>query len=150
VNPWSYGIASALVVLLAHWRGSLPERLAAWLLLAGFLAALIHMRSTGIDPADILNPVQFTIDSLTWLLLVGLALRANRVWPLFLCALQTVIVLAHVLALLGLRWDLGLTPVHRGMAVFAQVYQLPVLLAGLLAHVLREWRIGPYRDWRPG
>lgn len=149
---WFYAIAVGLVLPLTFLRGRAPERAAAITLLAGAAASAAHatiMVRNAAGPTAI-DPLLVAIDSLVWLVLLAIAVRANRVWPVFLCGLQTIVVIAHLFTEIGTRWDADWRQVYRAMMVFAQAYQIPVLLAGMIAHTVRERRVGRYRDWRRG
>ncbi|MGZ5791164.1 MAG: hypothetical protein ACXWI7_02890 [Croceibacterium sp.] len=83
-------------------------------------------------------------DTTAFVLLLGLALRANRFWPIVCAAGQCVAVGGHLAALL-----LGVIKApYWAMTQFSPYVQIVALAAGTWAHWRRNRRIGPYRSWR--
>lgn len=78
---------------------------------------------------------------------VFVALQANRVYTLWIAALQLLVLLAHVAR--GLADQIS--PISYTILAFAPGYfQLCLLAGGLFLHTKRRRRFGGYRDWRPG
>jgi hypothetical protein len=135
-----------LTLVFAARKGDEPERLAAIILFGMFAFDIANHLLFG-DPTWFeVNPGHFVID--TWALLTfgWVALRANRAWPLWVCATQLLVEIAHLSKLL--EFD-------EGRRSYWIMTHLPVLLElvglaiGTWVHVVRRRRIGPYASWRP-
>lgn len=76
---------------------------------------------------------------------IVVALNANRNYPLFVAALQILVLAAHLAR--GLIDTIS--PVaYVAMLVAPGWLQLFVIAAGLARHTRRERKFGPYREWR--
>ncbi len=76
---------------------------------------------------------------------VGIALRANRVYPLWLAAFQLVSVISHF----ARELTESLPRLAYGLMTYVPYYVvLLVMAAGLRFHIRRKNRYGPYRSWR--
>jgi len=84
---------------LAAWRGRDPERLAA----GGYLAAWALTVVVFKDGSRDIQWAVMAIDGALLVLMVGLALRSRRFWPLFVAALQLLAVLTHIARALDAR-----------------------------------------------
>jgi hypothetical protein len=136
--------ALALLVAIAWWRGAGPEKASATALLVFLLQ----------DPLDWLmaQPPNYSVvlirdaalDCVVGGTLLAIAMRANRIYTLFLAAWQLLAIFAH-LGRLGTTSSAALA--------YAIVMYIPGYLllftfgCGLLAHVRRVRRWGPYRSW---
>lgn len=142
---WLPRILLALAVLYAARKGGEPEQSVAAILLATFALDVANHAIFG-DPAWFaVNPGHLVIDTWAFIVLLGVALRANRAWPLAVSAAQAVVVLGHVAKL----WELAM--VRRAYWVMTQVpftLQLLLLIFGTAAHVWRARRLGAYHGWR--
>ena len=79
------------------------------------------------------------------LLWIVIAVHANRNYPLFMAALQLLVVSAHVAR--GLIE--AIAPIAYAVMVIAPGWlQLLLLATGLARHLRRKRRYGAYRDWR--
>ncbi len=86
-----------------------------------------------------------SIDGLVCVIWVAIAVHANRNYPLLIAALQVLVVAAHLAR--GLIESIS--PIAYATMVIAPGWlQLMVLCVGLLRHIQRQKRYGPYRDWR--
>lgn len=133
------------VIGFAFWRGSMPENLGAVIIALNLCIDLAVLEWVGQWDFSIFSPSRFWIDLAEFGLLLALALKANRVWPIISAAAQMVTV-AGSLAV----WTTG-----GGMQIaYWAVTQLPLfgqlaaLALGTFFHVRRQAVIGPYRDWR--
>ena len=85
-------IALAFTGAVVLWRGGRPERLGMALVAAGFLLTpLVERRESWFQP-------QFgilAVDLATLALLVAMAYRYDRYWPICAAAFQTIAVLTH-------------------------------------------------------
>lgn len=144
---WLYRVAIAAVLAFALRKGEEPERLVAGIIIATATADAINHAMFGYPAFFALDPGHLVIDSWALVGLLWVALRANRGWPLWACAAQIIVVLAHTSKLI----DLSL--VRYGYFVMTQLpvtIQAVALLVGTRAHLLRRERIGRYHAWRPG
>ena len=87
-----WGVLLLVVTVFSLWKGGTPERIVA---VAGVAASLI----TPLMPSSplALDPKWGTLmlDSVFFLLLLGLALRTDRTWLLFACAFQLLQIVTH-------------------------------------------------------
>ncbi|WP_275227447.1 hypothetical protein [Novosphingobium album (ex Liu et al. 2023)] len=133
-----------ILVLFAMRRGSGPERCVAAILSASLLFSLIRVMLRGPDDFTGLDPILVTIDFAVFAGVLWVALRANRVWPLVIAAMQLIVLLAHGYTLL----KIGANQVYWAMMAFPQYIQMVALGIGIFCHLLRRARVGRYRDWR--
>ena len=135
-----------LTLAFAARKGGEPERLAAIILFGMFGFDIANHLIFG-DPTWFeVNPGHFVIDTWALLTLGWVALRANRGWPLWLCATQMIVVVAHLAKLLELD------EARRGYWLMTQLpplLELAGLALGTWAHAVRRQQIGPYANWRP-
>ena len=128
-------------------RGGAPERAIGGMLLIAALATLLI-------PIDRLNPYwtiewnRLSIDLLLLAGLLGVALRANRFWPLWVAALQLLTIGVH-----GVRlYDPDVLPVVYARLTSQIAYPIcAVVLIGTLRFRRRRSRHAarPERDWAP-
>lgn len=140
-------LALLVVAGAAQWRGGIPERLIAWLLIMAYLTDEAYHLLAGPSTFQFVDPGHLVIDSLVMAGLLWIGLRANRFWPLPVCSLELIVVTAHLAVLTGIP---GIRGVYWAMTVVPNWLQYPVVLIGILAHNRRFIRIGHYRDWRRG
>lgn len=133
----------AICVVYALSRGGAPERWGA-AVLGGIVAIdpLVHqfipVRYLSVDLGHL------SIDAAGLLALGAIALRANRYWPLWLSALQTITVMSHVAKLI----DVGIHPVaYAGMQVVWSYLMILGLALGVRAHQRRLRRNGADQSW---
>jgi hypothetical protein len=87
-----------LAIAFAWLRGGQPERAAAAAIASMYLLdPLYHLIWGQVTVYDQINVGHLVIDSIAWLAMVGIALRANRWWTLWLASAQTISVLSHFL-----------------------------------------------------
>lgn len=131
----------AMLLLLALYRGAAPERI-----LAGVLAARLpgHLWPTGLvwHGAD---AGQVLLDGALLAACVAVALRANRMYPLWIGGAQVIAVFAHLLrmALPGISRF-----AYETMVAVPAWIQLAALTLGLASHMSRRRILGSYRSWR--
>ena len=134
-------IASAI----SYRRGGPPERLAAMLIAGWVLTDALYHLLFGPSGFDRVDPVHLVLDGGMLGAIVWLALRANRVWPLFAAAAQLMCFSSHIAVMVTPE---GARRAYWAMSQLPQYIQLAALLAGAAAHARRERMIGPYRSWR--
>ena len=126
--------------------GAGPERTTAGSIAFMFLAALPYHWVVGtashLSTIDIGNAL---IDGVTAVTLLVIALFANRTYTLWLAALQLISLSSHVIRALSTTM-LPLT--YAILSAGPSYLELVVLTAGLVWHVRRVRRYGPYRSWR--
>lgn len=140
-------IALFVVAGAAHWRGGIPERMVAWLMVMAYLFDLLYHLAAGASTFQFVDPGHLAIDSVVLAGLLWIGLRANRFWPLPVCSLELIAVTAHLAVLAGIP---GIRGVYWAMTVVPGWLQYPMVLFGILAHNRRSVRVGQYRDWRRG
>jgi hypothetical protein len=134
----------ALISLAAYLVGGAPERFLGVVFLVWIPLDRIEHRLFGSPTYLRVDPFHLATDTAVFVLLVWLALRANRVWPIVCAAAQCVAMGGHAASLL-----MGASrPSYWAMTQFAGYVQIVALAAGTRAHWRRKRRIGPYRSWR--
>jgi len=128
------------------WRfGGTPEKLAGAIFIVW--AALDFFYHLIFGPSDFktVDPVHVELAATELVAMVWLALRANRVWPLFAAAAQLICLMGHLAALIETE---GMRRAYWTATQIPPFFALIALMAGTLAHVLRARRLGNYRSWR--
>ncbi|OYW48024.1 MAG: hypothetical protein B7Y36_08890 [Novosphingobium sp. 28-62-57] len=142
---WMYRFLFFAILLFALRKGEEPERLVAALMIAAGVLDVINHLMFGDPTFFAVNPGHIVIDSWSLLAMLWIALRANRAWPMWVCAAQIIVVLSHVAKLTELSL------VRYGYFAMAQLplpIQTTALLLGTIAHSRRSERIGRYHAWR--
>jgi hypothetical protein len=86
----------------------------------------------------------FGLDVLMLVLLLAIAFRANRYWPIGVGAMQMLQVVGHLLKLA----DPGMLPMLYWLSSVVWAYpMLLLLLLGTVRHRNREKRLGPEPSW---
>ena len=132
---------------LVVWRGGAPERAGAGILLIGFVADQLWQLAVGPVQFRRFDGFAFATDFAQLIGFGWVALRANRVWPMVCTALQLMSVIGHlsVAVLQG-----GMQRAYWAMVEPPLALCIVTLAVGMVLHLLRVRRIGPYPDWRPG
>lgn len=141
-------IAIFLILLLgvciyALWRGGAPERIAAASMLAATVASAIfrsevETRFMGVEVG------LFIIDTLLLIVLSAIMLRADRGWPILVCALHLCTVGAHAVKFLDP------TMVRVTYVVMGVAWSWPMVIGlgvGTWRHRKRLLANGNDRDW---
>ena len=137
-------IAGSVLLYATHF-GGMPERVISSILAANYLTDIIYHLIFSDSSFRNVDFGHFLFDSLTLGGMIWVGLRANRVWPLCISALQMAPILGHISMIIGLP---GLAGVYWLMTVGINIPELAVLLVGTIAHQRRVPRIGSYPDWR--
>jgi hypothetical protein len=133
----------AISVLYALKRGGGPERAAALVFISmtisdPFVHALTPHNYAKLDPGH------FIIDFLGWCALLIIALRAERLWPLWVSSLQTISLIAHIAKFL----DYSIHPfVYAIMQVASSYPLLLLLMLGTYHHQMRLRQKGNDPSW---
>lgn len=144
----SYAQSITLVlVAIAAWRfGDLPEKACASVLVGVlWVADMVFWAGLGLYPDFVSTEVPaLVLDVLALVLLLVIALFANRIYPLCLTSIQGLALLSHFAAAAA-----SAVPLAYAILSIAPSYLLiAVMAAGLFAHHRREQLHGPYRQWR--
>jgi len=146
----AFEVLLALTVVLAAAfvavaRGGPPERLAAAIIVCWIAADVAYHLMFGPSGFDRVDPVHLVLDGGELVAIVGLALRANRMWPLWAAAAQLICVSGHIAIFISPE---GMRRAYWALTQLPQYIQLTALLLGAVAHARRFEQIGPYRSWR--
>lgn len=124
-------VVIGLIALFTLIKGDQPERLAMIAYLLGWLASLL-IQADG-QPFRNWQPMLLALDLAMLLVLIGLAWKFRRTWPIWAAALQLIVVTSHLAILVDGR---------SGMRAFYAT----VNLAGL--GVLIAIGLGGLQAWR--
>ena len=135
----------ATTVAYALWRGGPPERVAAEIIIVWILSDFTYHQVFGPSSFAEVDPVHLVLDGAQLAAITWLALRANRVWPLWAAAAQLITFTGHVAVMV----DAGvLRRAYWAVRELPGYIQLLALACGAVYHARRVRRIGPYRSWR--
>ncbi|WP_428027537.1 hypothetical protein [Altererythrobacter sp.] len=143
---YGWALHSTLMVLtgIAMLRlGGSPER---WIAIIGIgWVVVAHRIYHHLAPGSAWSPTfHAASDGFGLIMYLAVALRANRLYPLVIAALQLVSVLAYV------AWaiDHGHAPISLPILAIAPSWGILVcMIVGIVAHVRRGRRLGSYPDW---
>jgi len=136
----------AVCIAAFIWGGG-PERLVAatWLVV---FEGVNFAKNWFIGESVRLSGVDWffaSTDVLAGAIFVGIALYANRNYTLWIAAMQVLAIMAHLAR--GIA-DLIAPIAYAIMFIIPGWLQLFLLGAGVVRHILRQRKHGPYRDWR--
>lgn len=133
----------ALLVVIAWWRGAAPERAIACSIVLFVGQDVLDHWSPAMDYL-LVAPRDLLLDCLIACLLLAIALRANRIYPLWMAAWQLVAVLSHA-ARFESRSSAALA---YAILLYLPSYLLLLTFGlGLAAHIRRVRLWGQYRSW---
>lgn len=125
----------------ALWRGGQPERFAALIFLAAVPLCLVAYTP---HPWRGVQWIILAIDVVMLMLLLAIAFRANRYWPIGVAAMQLLQVSGHFLRLT----DPHMMYLLYWISAVVWAYPMLLLLAlGTLRHRNRVKRHGPEKSW---
>lgn len=141
---------ASMVLAAAIWRwGGSPERWLIGIFLGTMVLPVYIFELLGVRGAIEIGPyapVVLLTDLSAAILFAGVALNANRNYPLWIAGFQLVAVGGHLVRSLV---D-SVSPLAVAILVVGPAYcQLLVMLVGFVRHVQRERHFGQYRAWRP-
>ena len=141
-----FGFAAILAAaFFAVARGGPPERIAAAIIVCWVISDVSYHLMFGPSGFERVDPVHLVLDGGELVAIVWLALRANRMWPLWAAAAQLVCVAGHVAVFISPE---GMRRAYWAMTQLPPYIQLIAVFCGAVAHARRFERIGPYRSWR--
>jgi len=126
-------------------RGGPPERIAAGIIVCWVMSDVSYHLVFGPSGFERVDPVHLVLDGGELVAIVWLALRANRMWPLWAAAAQLICVSGHVAVFISPE---GMRRAYWAMTQLPPYIQLTAVFLGAVAHARRFERIGPYRSWR--
>ncbi|UKK85218.1 hypothetical protein L7H23_03645 [Sphingopyxis sp. BSN-002] len=144
---WEFNLTTMLLLIVAAWRwGAAPERLCVAVIV--FMNLGDRLYHAVIDRGTIYASVDLGhlfIDVTAAAVFIGVALSANRVYPLWLSAFQLVSVISHF----AREVDAKLVKSAYGLMTYGPFYFILLILAGgIWMHARRVKRYGPYPPWR--
>lgn len=125
-------------------RGGPPERLAAAIIVCWIITDVSYHLVFGPSGFERVDPVHLVLDGGELVAIVWLALRANRMWPMWAAAAQLICVSGHI----ALFMEPGMRRAYWAMTQLPPYIQVTALFLGAVWHARRFERIGPYRSWR--
>lgn len=133
------------LAFLAFWKGGGPERAVAGVMVGILVSDLIyHLIFGNFSNVVSIDYGHALIDLVAMVALVLIALRANRMYTLWIAALQLIAFNAHLARELT---DVMSPIVYLILYVGPSYLQLLILGAGLWAHRRRLAKYGPYKSW---
>lgn len=146
---YRYVVQIGAFVVVALWalrQGDGPEKASALTFAAlGLVDRLYHFLVTPAFELESVDYWHFSLDIAVLAVIVPIALRANRIYPLLLAAFQLIAVNSHI----ARDAFTQITPLAYSLTYVLPSYaQLAILTFGVWAHVRRVKRFGPYRAWR--
>lgn len=126
-------------------HGGPPEQLAAKVIVIWILVDVSYHLLFGPSGFREVDPAHLVIDGAELAAIVWLALRANRLWPIFAAAAQLITFVGHVVAMID---NGGMSRAYWAITQLPPYIQLFALVCGVASHARRLRRLGPYRSWR--
>lgn len=145
--PTQHLVSVMLAAACWRWGGS-PERWLSGIFLAAMVLPVYLFRAFGVTKGLEIGPyasLVMLIDLFAAAMFVGVALQANRSYPLWIAGFQLVALGAHLVR--GMVDSVS--PLAVAVLVIGPSYfQLLLILCGFVRHLQRQRRFGPYREWR--
>jgi hypothetical protein len=135
-----------LCIAALIWGGG-PERAIGlvWLVLFKIIYGVYEAIWDPIFRPEQLDIISATNDTLALVIFVIVAVKANRMYPLWIAAFQVLATLSHFANAMAEH----ITPIaYVILAVTPGYFQLLLLAGGLYAHMRRSREHGAYRDWQ--
>ena len=126
-------------------RGGAPEKIAAKIVVVWVFTDVAYHLLFGPSGFIIVDPAHLVIDGAELVAITWLALRANRVWPIWAAAAQVMTFTGHIVALIEPG---GMARAYWAMTQLPPYIQLLAIVFGVAFHDRRFRRIGNYRSWR--
>jgi hypothetical protein len=93
-------VLTVLVVAFAFLKGDEPERIAGGAYVLGWFASLLIQGDGAVGGTQW---GMMAIDTIMLLVLVALVWKSRRAWPVWASALQSLVVMSHILTLVDIR-----------------------------------------------
>lgn len=142
-------LASLAIVALAStyslWHGGPPERIAAKIVIVWILTDVGYHLIFGPSGFVVVDPAHLVIDGAELVAITWLALRANRVWPVWAAAAQLMTFSGHIVAMIETG---GINRAYWAITQLPPYIQIVAMVCGVVFHSRRYRQIGPYRSWR--
>nr|WP_298930714.1 hypothetical protein [uncultured Erythrobacter sp.] len=140
-------LASIILMLAAFKWGGAPEKIVTTTFVLFFTVPLTAFEWLADGPLIFSGGrlVYVALEVMALSIFLGVALNANRNYPLWLAGFQIVALVAHMVR--GLV-DSVSPLAYAILAIGPSYFQLILMLAGLIRHVRRNRKYGEYRDWR--
>ena len=129
----------------AYWRGGPPERIAAKVIIVWILTDVGYHLIFGPSGFVVVDPAHLVIDGAELVAITWLALRANRVWPVWAAAAQLMTFSGHIVAMIETG---GINRAYWAITQLPPYIQIAAMVFGAVFHSRRYRQIGPYRSWR--
>jgi hypothetical protein len=132
------------VTLYALFRGGAPERSVAWVYLSMWMVEQILHTLTPPEYAG-MDPWHLAVALILWIAFLAIALRAKRIWPLWIVSLETIVLIAHAAKFM----DVSIHP--RAYLTMQVASSYPILIAlavGTYQHQRRLKANGTDPSWR--
>jgi hypothetical protein len=129
----------------ALWRGGPPERIAAKIVIVWILTDVGYHLLFGPSGFVVVDPAHLVIDGGQLLAIMWVAMRANRLWPIWAAAAQVMTFSGHLVVMIS---ESGWNYAYWAMTQLPPYIQLLAMVCGAASHAHRYRRIGPYRSWR--
>jgi len=127
----------------AIWRGGGPERAGATILLSGSIITVFALHSWGLRYRSVETSAMI-VDLAVLGLMIWLAIRANRFWPIGMSGLQILGIAGHILSIT----QSDLSPRVYNLVTALGIYPMLLLLGiGTRNHRRRLRAIGADRSW---
>jgi len=145
-RAWMQYAILAFLFVLALRRGAAPERLCAGILFAMVPASLLG--TTFFKAASHYNHLNYSdllADVVAFIGLTWVALRANRVYPLWLGGAQMIALTGHLARITSLHVDGTAYAIMGRMPLYIEIVAMSL---GMAFHMRRTRTIGNYPSWR--
>jgi hypothetical protein len=129
----------------ALWHGGPPEKIAAKIVIVWILTDVGYHLIFGPSGFVVVDPAHLVIDGAALVATTWLALRANRVWPIWAAAAQTMTMLGHLAVLIESG---GMRRAYWALTQLPPYVQILAMVCGAAFHARRFRQIGHYRSWR--
>lgn len=144
---WIFNLITMALLFAAALRwGAGPERICALVIVGMNLGDRLYHLMVGRDTIYVAVDIgHLVIDLTAATIFIGVALQANRIYPLWLSAFQLVSVIAHLVRRIEDHFPI----LTYGLMNYGPYYFILLILAGgIWAHARRTRRYGRYRSWR--
>jgi hypothetical protein len=131
--------------LIALRFGGAPERIGAVIVLTWALSDVLYHTFLGRIEVASVDVGHFVIDGTVLVAVIWLALRADRLWPLWAAGAQLICFTGHLIALIEAD---NVRRAYWAMTQTPQYVQLGALLIGTYRHARRKRRDGIDIAWR--